>query len=216
MRALVVEDEPQLSDAIRDALKAIGFAVDEAADGDSGLHQALHVEYDAVVLDLMLPGIDGFALLAALRRRRATPVLVLTARDLVDDKVRCLDGGADDYLTKPFAVAELQSRVRALVRRAAGHPAPTVEIGALHIDTAARAVRLGGRTIELTAMEYSLLELLALRRGTLVTRATIYEHLWDDDTDTMSNVVDVYVSTLRAKVGRDVIATRRGQGYMIP
>jgi two-component system OmpR family response regulator len=216
MRVLVVEDEPQLLRAVREGLARAGFAVDEAPDGESGLHQALHVDYDAIVLDLMLPGLDGRLLLGQLRKRKATPVLVLTARDSVDDKVRCLDAGADDYLTKPFAIAELQARVRALIRRGAGHPAPIVALGDLRIDTAARTVRSAGHPVSLTPMEYSLLELLALRRGSLVTRTSIYEHLWNDDADTWSNVVDVYVSTLRQKLGHDLIVTRRGQGYMIP
>jgi two-component system OmpR family response regulator len=216
MRVLVVEDERQLLRAVREGLTAAGFAVDEAPDGESGLHQALHVDYAAIVLDLMLPGVDGLTLLKKLRASKPTPVLVLTARDTLSDKVRCLDTGADDYLTKPFSIAELQARVRALIRRGAGHPSPVVTIGDVRIDTAARTVHRRGEPVALTAMEYSLLELLALRRGCLVTRAAIYEHLWNDDADTLSNVVDVYVSTLRQKLGHDFIATRRGQGYLIP
>jgi len=216
MRVLIVEDEPQLLRAVADGLLAIGCVVDEAADGASGLHQALHVDYDAIVLDLMLPELPGLPLLQQLRQSRATPVLVLTARDAVDDKVDCLDAGADDYLTKPFAIAELQARVRALVRRGAGHPAPVFTIGDIAIDTSARTVQQAGHAVSLTPMEYSLLELLVRKRGSLVTRTSIYEHLWDDDADTLSNVVDVYVSTLRNKLGRDLITTRRGQGYLIP
>jgi two-component system OmpR family response regulator len=215
MRVLIVEDEPQLLRAVADGLLAIGCVVDRAHDGLSGLHQALHVEYDAIVLDLMLPGLSGEALLRALRKTRATPVLVLTARDAVDDKVNCLNTGADDYLTKPFAIRELQARVRALVRRGVGHPSPVLTIGSVAIDTASRTVQKEGAVIDLTPMEYSLLELLAHRRGSLVTRTTIYEHLWNDDSDTLSNVVYVYVSTLRNKLGHDLITTRRGHGYLI-
>ncbi len=215
MRVLVVEDEPELSRVVRDGLVVAGFVVDEAADGVSGLHLAMHVEYDAIVLDLMVPLLDGRSLLRQLRQAKATPVLVLTARDAIGDKVRCLDDGADDYLTKPFLVAELQARVRALTRRGGGRAAPVVEFGDVRIDMSARTVHAGGRLVALTPKEYSLLELLAMRRGTLVTRSTIYEHLWNDADDTLSNVVDVYVSTLRLKLGRGLITTRRGHGYLI-
>tara|TARA_R110002072_G_scaffold139249_2_gene282721 strand:+ start:10368 stop:11018 length:651 start_codon:yes stop_codon:yes gene_type:complete len=216
MRVLIVEDEPELLRAVVDGLQAIGCVVDPVSDGPSGLHQAQHVEYDAIVLDLMLPGLAGLPLLHELRKTRATPVLVLTARDAVDDKVDCLNAGADDYLTKPFAIAELQARVRALVRRGSGHAAPVLTIADIAIDTSSRTVQKAGEPVELTPMEYSLLELLAQRRGALVTRTTIYEHLWNDDADTLSNVVDVYISTLRNKLGREVITTRRGQGYLMP
>lgn len=216
MRILVVEDEPQLARAVRDALHFAGFAVDDVHDGESGLRLALGVDYDAIVLDLMLPGVDGREVLARLRAEKSTPVLVLTARAAVDEKVRCLDAGADDYLTKPFELEELKARVRALVRRGAGQASPIIEFEGVRIDTAARTVQKDGAGVRLAPMEYALLELLALRRGTLVTRAMIYEHLWDEDADTWSNVVDVYVSVLRSKLGRDTVVTRRGQGYIIP
>ncbi len=216
MRVLIVEDEPQLLRAVREGLCAAGYAVDEAADGEAGLHQALHVDYDAIVLDLMLPGIPGTTILERLRAAKTTPVLVLTARDAVADKVACLDAGADDYLTKPFAIAELQARVRAMIRRGAGRPDPVVSVGELRIDTAARQVHRGGERVDLTPMEFALLELLALRRGAVVSRTAIYEHLWNDDAETMSNVVDVYIANLRQKLGRELITTRRGEGYIIP
>ena len=215
MRILVIEDEPDLATAVRDALGAAGFAVDMALDGEDGLHQALGVDYDAIVLDLMLPAIDGWSILARVRETKQTPVLILTARDAVPDRVRGLDSGADDYLTKPFEIVELQARVRALVRRAAGRGSPIIEIGEIRMNTAARTVTRAGAQVALAPKEYSLLELLVMRRGSVVTRSTIYEHLWDDDGDTLSNVVDVYVSFLRSKIGRDLIRTRRGVGYIV-
>lgn len=215
MRILVVEDEPGLAAAIRETLESEGHAVDAAADGQSGLHMALGVDYGVIVLDLLLPGIDGWTLLRRLRDRKGTPVLVLTARDSVDDKVGCLDAGADDYLTKPFEIEELKARVRALIRRGAGQASPIIELGSIHVDTAARTVTRNGEDVNLAPKEYALLELLALRRGSLVTRTEIYEALWDEHDETWSNVVDVYVSNIRAKLGHDVLTTRRGQGYII-
>lgn len=215
MRVLVVEDEPQLARALRESLSTAGFVVDEALDGHVGLRRALQTDYDAIVLDLMLPGLDGKTVLEKLRASRSTPVLVLTARDGLGDKVGCLDSGADDYLTKPFELEELKARVRALVRRSAGVASSVIEIGPVRVDTAARTVQVSGEDVSLSPKEYALLELLALRRGTVVTRTTIYEHIWGEDDETWSNVVDVYVSTLRSKVGRDVIRTRRGHGYLV-
>ncbi|MAG58502.1 MAG: DNA-binding response regulator [Planctomycetes bacterium] len=215
MRVLVVEDEPHLARAVREALEVAGFAVDEALDGETGLHMAVGVDYDAIVLDLMLPDVSGWTILDRLRKVKPTPVLVLTALDAVDEKVRCLDAGADDYLTKPFEIEELKARVRALVRRGAGQAAPVIDLGGIVIDTAGRTVKANGHEVNLAPKEYALLELLALRRGTLVTRTMIYEHLWDEHDGTWSNVVDVYVSNLRSKLGPDVVTTRRGQGYII-
>jgi len=216
MRVLVVEDETDLARTLEKTLEEEEFAVDLAADGEDGLFKMTEVAYDAVILDLMLPRGDGWSLLRGLRQAgRRTPVLIVTARDAIEDRVRGLDLGADDYLTKPFALAELVARIRALIRRASGDPAPTLVIGDVTIDTAARKVRCGGSPIELTAREYTLLELLARHRGVLLTRSTIWEHIYDEADDTASNVVDVYVSALRRKLGRDLIQTRRGHGYMI-
>jgi len=215
MRVLVVEDEPDLARAIARALEEEGFSVDIAADGESGLFNATSWDYDVLVLDLMLPRLDGWTLLERLRRSKRTPVLVLTARDALPDKLRGLNAGADDYLTKPFELAELVARLRALVRRSAGRPAPLVRIGQVEIDTAARRVRRQGRDVELTPKEYALLELLAFHRGKLVTRTTIYDHIYDEQDDSLSNVVDVYVSNLRRKLGKSLIRTRRGQGYIV-
>jgi two-component system OmpR family response regulator len=215
MRVLVVEDEPELLHVLAQALREDGYAVDEASDGEDGLFKAASWEYDAVVLDLMLPRLDGWGVLAGLRRERKTPVLILTARDAVADRVRGLDGGADDYLVKPFELAELLARLRALIRRAAGQADPVIAVGDVAIDTRARTVSRGSVPVALTAREYALVELLALHRGRLVTRAQIYEHLFDEDDDTLSNLVDVHVSNARKKLGKDFISTRRGQGYVI-
>jgi two-component system OmpR family response regulator len=215
MRVLVVEDEPDLLRVVAMALREAGYAVDEAADGEEGLFKATSWDYDALVLDLMLPNLDGLELLRRLRQTRKTPVLILTARDTVTDRVRGLDSGADDYLVKPFDLVELQARLRALIRRAAGNATPALTLGDVVIDTAARQVTRGGRLVPLTAREYALVELLAQRRGQLITRSAIYEHLFDENDDSLSNLVDVHVSNVRKKLGKDFITTRRGQGYVI-
>ena len=215
MRVLVVEDEPGLVEALRKSLEDEGYAVDTAEDGEEGLYKASVWEYDVVVLDIMLPQRDGWEVLRGIRRSKKIPVLMLTARDTVEDRVRGLDNGADDYLVKPFDMGELHARLRALIRRSVGKPSPIVEIGSVAIDTASRKVTRGGRDVILTAREYSLLELLALHRGELVSRTTIYEHLFDENDDTTSKVIEVHVSNLRKKVGKDLITTRRGLGYII-
>jgi two-component system OmpR family response regulator len=215
MRVLLVEDERDLAAALRRALEEESFAVDVAHDGESGLFNAESWPYDAVVLDLMLPRLDGRRLLARLRETKSTPVLVLTARDAPAEKAALLNAGADDYVTKPFELGELVARLRALIRRAAGKPAPVLRIGEVEIDTASRTVRRGGRPVDLTPKEYALAEFLALHRGELVTRTMIYDHLYDENDDTLSNVVDVYVSNLRRKLGKDFVETRRGQGYIV-
>jgi two-component system, OmpR family, response regulator len=215
MRVLVVEDEPDLLRVVSQALREAGYAVDEAAEGEDGLYKATNWEYDALVLDLMLPRLDGLELLRRLRQTRKTPVLILTARDTIRDRVRGLDSGADDYLVKPFDLVELQARLRALIRRAAGNAVAVIEIGDVVIDTAARNVTRQGQPVGLTAREYALVELLAQHRGQLITRSMIYEHLFDETEDTLSNLVDVHVSNVRKKLGKDFITTRRGQGYVI-
>jgi two-component system, OmpR family, response regulator len=189
--------------------------VDEAADGEDGLFKATAWDYDAIVLDLMLPKRDGWSLLAALRRTHKTPVLILTARDSVADRVRGLDVGADDYLVKPFDLTELLARVRALIRRSAGHATPVLAVRDVAIDTRAKVVTRGGRSIGLTAREYAIVELLALHRGRVVTRTQIYEHIFDENDDTLSNLLEVHVMNVRKKLGKDFILTRRGQGYVV-
>lgn len=216
MRVLVVEDEPDLLTVIAQSLREAGYVVDTAEDGEDGLFKAQGGQYDAVVLDLMLPRMDGWGVLKALRKSgQAVPVLVLTARDALPDRVRGLDSGADDYLTKPFELPELLARLRALIRRSAGKPSALVEVGDVRIDTAAKRVEKAGQPVGLTAREYSLVEFLALHRGELVSRSMIYDHLFDEDDDSLSNLVDVHVSNVRKKLGKDFIVTRRGQGYVI-
>jgi two-component system OmpR family response regulator len=215
MRVLAVEDEPDLLGSLMKALREDGYAVDGAPDGEDGLYKAESYDYDAVVLDIMLPGIDGWEVLRRLRKTKKTPVLMLTARDAVRDRVRGLDSGADDYLVKPFELPELLARLRALIRRAASKAQPQLEIGDVTIDTAARKVSRQGQEVILTAREYTLLEFLALHRGELVTRTMLYDHLFDENDDTLSNLLDVHVSNLRKKLGHEFITTRRGHGYCI-
>jgi two-component system, OmpR family, response regulator len=215
MRLLVVEDEADLLAGLARALREEGYAVDTAADGEEGLYKAESWDYDAIVLDVMLPRLDGWQLLDRLRRAKQTPVLMLTARDAHRDRVRGLDSGADDYLVKPFDLDELLARLRALIRRAAGHTRNRVEMGEVSLDTAARRVTRGGQSVALTAREYALLEFLALHRGEVVSRTTLYEHLFDESEDTLSNLLDVHVSNLRKKLGADLITTHRGLGYGI-
>lgn len=216
MRLLVIEDERDLAQALQRALEEEEFAVDLAEDGEEGLFKIRELPYDAVILDLMLPRLDGWAVLQAARADGIRlPVLVLTARDMVEDRVRGLNLGADDYLAKPFALAELVARVRAMIRRAYGNPASAVRLGAITVDTAARQVWRCGAPIELTAREFAILELLTRSRGSVVARSTICEHIYNEDADVLSNVIDVHVAALRRKLGPDVIRTRRGEGYII-
>jgi two-component system OmpR family response regulator len=215
MRVLVIEDEPDLLTAVEQMLLDEGYAVDTALDGPAGLEKALAWDYDAIVLDLMLPGLDGWSLLKQLRQEKRVPVLILSARDAIRDRVQGLDLGADDYLVKPFERAELLARLRALIRRAAGQASSTIEIGDVVIDLAARSVTKAGQPVSLTAREYALVEFLALHRGQVVSRTMLYDHLFDENEDSLSNLLDVHVSNLRKKLGRDFVVTRRGQGYQI-
>jgi two-component system OmpR family response regulator len=215
MRVLVIEDEPDLLDVLAQALRETGYAVDEASDGKTGLFKATGNDYDAIILDLMLPGLSGLDVLKELRRTKPTPVLILTARDATPDRVKGLDAGADDYLTKPFELVELQARLRALIRRSAGQAEAKIMVGAVTLDTAQRTAFLNGTPVALTPREYALVELLALHKGKLVSRTMIYEHLFDESSDTLSNLVDVHVAHVRRKLGKDFITTRRGEGYMV-
>jgi two-component system, OmpR family, response regulator len=216
MRLLIVEDEPDLRHTLQRALVDEHFAVDASADGEDGLFRALNVEYDAIVLDLMLPRRSGEEVLDGLRQAgRTTPVILLTAKDLTSDRVAGLNRGADDYLTKPFLIEELVARLHALIRRAARQPAPSVSLGDLRINLAARRVYRNDEEIELTGREYSILELLVRRRGDVVARSALSEHLYSDDSELMSNAIDVHVASLRRKLGAGLIQTRRGLGYLI-
>ncbi len=215
MRLLVVDDEPRLLKSLSRALREAGYAVDVATDGVEGLFKAEECDYDAIVLDLMLPGLDGWTVLERLRKKKSTPVLLLTARGATDDRVRGLDAGADDYLPKPFDLPELLARVRALIRRATGQATSRITLGAVGIDMRSKSVELEGRPVALTPREFAILEYLALHRGEVVSRSTLYEHLFDESEDTLSNLLDVHVFSIRKKLGADVIVTRRGQGYLV-
>lgn len=221
MRVLVVEDSDRLRRSVAEALRRSGYAVDEAADGEVGLHYALAGTYDVIILDLMLPKVDGLTVLRRVRRAGGrVGVLVLTARDAVENRVEGLTAGADDYLVKPFALEELLARVQSVGRRAQASAAGTmVRAGSLEVDTGARAVRRAGEAIELSAREYALLEFLALRRGAVVSRAEIEERLYAEVQEVTSNVVDSAVCALRRKIdlpdGPSFIRTRRGRGYVL-
>jgi two-component system copper resistance phosphate regulon response regulator CusR len=221
VRVLVVEDERKVASFVARSLQEEGFAVDVAHEGREGLERALGTDYDAIVLDVMLPGLDGLGLVSQLRQEgRRTPVLLLTARDTVGDRVKGLDSGADDYLVKPFAVEELLARVRALLRRRDGvlRPGP-LAVGDLVLDPDTRRARRGDREIELTAKEYALLDYFMRNPGRVLTRPMIAEHVWNVDFDTFSNVIDVYVAYLRNKIDAPfdvkLLRTVRGMGYML-
>ena len=215
MKILIIEDEADLLSSLAKALREEGYAVETAADGEDGLYKAENTGCDAIILDVMLPRVDGWEILRRLRASKQTPVLMLTARDAGPDRVRGLDGGADDYVVKPFDLDELLARLRALIRRSAGKTRNIIEIGEAAIDTAARTVTRCGEAVALTAREYALLEYLAMHRGELVTRSALYEHLLEEDEDTLSNLLDVHVSNIRKKLGAEVITTRRGHGYCV-
>jgi two-component system OmpR family response regulator len=220
MRVLVVEDEPRMASVIRRSLAKEGLAADIAGAGDEALWMAQAVDYDAIVLDVMLPGLSGFDVCRALREREVwSPVLMVTARDAVDDRVSGLDAGADDYLVKPFAIAELLARLRALTRRGVSERPAVLEVGDLSLDPARRTVRRAGTEVQLSAKEFSLLEIFMRRPGEVLSRLALIEHAWDFAYETRSNVVDVYVRRLRAKIdrpfGKDSIETVRGVGYRL-
>ncbi|HEU5048466.1 MAG TPA: response regulator transcription factor [Rickettsiales bacterium] len=220
MRALIVEDEEKMSGIVARGLKAEGFAVDIASDGKQGLEFATSYNYDVIILDIMLPGLSGSEVLARIRQHdRQVPILMLTAMGSVSDKVKHFDAGADDYLTKPFAFAELLMRIRALLRRAPAQRMDIIKIADLEIDRLARQVRRGGKRIELSAKEYGLLEYLAANSGQVLSRTMIIEHVWDQSFEGLTNIVDVYVKQLRNKIDEPfvtkLIKTIRGVGYMV-
>jgi len=221
MRALLVEDDATIGEFVRKGLREAGFMVDHARDGEEGLHLALAEPYDAAVVDLMLPGRDGLSLIEELRGKgRRTPVLILSAKRSVDDRVRGLQGGGDDYLTKPFALSELVARLHALIRRATGAPEATrLAVADLGLDLLTREVTRGGRRLELRPREFALLEYLMRQSGRVVSKSAILSHVWDYNFDPRTNVVDVLVHRLRDKVDRDfepkLIQTVRGVGYVL-
>ncbi|MFG3504018.1 response regulator transcription factor [Streptomyces sp. NPDC047821] len=216
MRLLIVEDEKRLALSLAAGLRAEGFAVDVVHDGLEGLHRAGEGAYDLVVLDIMLPGMNGYRVCAALRAAgNDVPILILTAKDGEYDEAEGLDTGADDYLTKPFSYVVLVARVKALLRRRGGSPSPVITAGALRVDTAARRVWTGDAEVALTAKEFAVLEQLAGRAGEVVSKADILEHVWDFAYEGDPNIVEVYVSALRRKLGPEVITTVRGAGYRL-
>jgi two-component system OmpR family response regulator len=215
MRLLVVEDEEDLRRGLEQALREEGYAVDGAGDGTDALYKAETWEYDAIVLDIMLPGLDGLEILRRVRKKKTVPVLLLTARDGFGDRVRGLDLGADDYLVKPFDLGELLARIRALIRRSSGAPDPILKVGPVTINTVARSVAVEGGEVELTAREYALLEFLVRRRGAVVSRTELYDHLFAEEDESYSNLLDVHVCNVRKKLGKDFIETRRGHGYVV-
>jgi two-component system, OmpR family, response regulator len=215
MRILVVEDEIDLQASLAQALREDGYAVDTADNGEDGLYKAKVWDYDAILLDWMIPKLSGIELLRQLRKVKKTPVMLLTARDAVIDRITGLDEGADDYLMKPFSLNELLARIRSIIRRATGHASNMIVIGSIEINVASKTVKESGCPVELTAREYAMLELLAMHAGKLVTRTMIYSHIFDEEDDTLSNLVDVHISHIRKKLGKNVIETRRGQGYIL-
>jgi len=220
MRILVVEDEPRMASVIARGLREQSYAVDVALDGDDGLYQCSINDYDLIVLDVLLPQRDGFEVCRELRARgTATPVLMLTARAAVDDRITGFEAGADDYLTKPFSFRELLARIHALLRRDSHLLPDEIEIGDLIINSSSHRVSRAGSSIQLTAKEYALLEYLARRVGQLVSRADIAAHVWDNDFDPFSNTIEVYMNRLRKKIDdghlTKLLHTRRGEGYIL-
>ncbi|MBI2399537.1 MAG: response regulator transcription factor [Deltaproteobacteria bacterium] len=220
MRILIVEDEKDLAAIIKQGLEEEGYVVDVAHDGEEGLYMAETYPVDVMVLDVMLPLMDGLTVLSNLRKKGVqTPVILLTARDALIDKIKGLDTGADDYLTKPFVFEELLARIRSLMRRKGTVKEAVIRIADLEIDTASHQVRRAGKSIALSAKEYSLLEFLAYRKGAVVSRTDIVEHIYNEDADMDSNVVDVYINYLRNKIDKEfsgkLIHTVRGAGYIL-
>jgi two-component system OmpR family response regulator len=221
MRVLLVEDDPKIASFVSKGLKEAGFAVDHAADGEDGLHLALNEPYDAAIVDIMLPKLDGLTLIAKVRDQKInTPVIILSAKRSVDDRIKGLQKGGDDYLTKPFSFSELLARVQGLIRRATRTLEPTsLQFGDLSLDLLTREVFRGGEKIDLQPREFSLLEYLMRNAGRVVSKTMILEHVWDYSFDPQTNVVDVLVCRLRNKIDRDfekkVIQTLRGVGYVL-
>lgn len=220
MRVFLVEDDPRIAGFVAKGLRENAYAVDVASDGEEAVYQASISDYDVIILDVMLPRRDGFEVCRTLRKQNIkTPVLMLTARDAVDDRIAGLDFGADDYLTKPFEFRELLARLRALLRRSADVRPSKIVIADLEIDTTSQRIWREGREIPLTTKEYALLEYLAREKGKVIGRAEIAEHVWDENFDVFSNLIDVYIKRLRSKMDEgfdlQLIQTRRGAGYIL-
>ena len=216
MRILIVEDEPTLAKQLKTALEGAGYAVDHAADGEDGHYLGSTEAYDAVILDLGLPEVDGLTVLDRWRKEgRATPVLLLTARDSWSDKVAGLDAGADDYLAKPFQTEELIARLRALIRRSTGNASSELTAGDVRLDTRSGRVTLAGDPVKLTAQEFKLLSYLMHNKGKMVSRTELIEHIYDQDFDRDSNTIEVFITRIRKKLGANIISTTRGLGYSL-
>lgn len=219
MRVLIVEDERKTADYLRQGLTEQGCTVDVAHDGIDGQHLAVHYDFDVIVLDAMLPGLDGFEVLRSLRAVKGTPVIMLTARDGVEDRVKGLQGGADDYLVKPFSFIELLARLQALTRRGRAQEPTLLRVGDLQVDLIGRKVHRGGQRIDLTAKEFALVALLARRQGEILSKTTIAELVWDMNFDSNTNVVEVAIKRLRGKIdapfAQPLLHTIRGMGYVL-
>ena len=215
MKILVVDDDPLTLDFLSKKLRGQGYAVDTSEDGEEGLFKAQTWDYDAIVLDVLMPRMDGWEVLTRLRQSKKTPVLMLTGQNSTNDKVSGFNIGADDYVVKPFELPELLARLRALIRRTANQAHSLVEIGDIVIDLTTRTVTGAGELVALRPREYGIVEHLALHRGEVVTRTALYEHLFDENDDTLSNVIDVHIGRIRKKLGKDLIVTRHGHGYCI-
>jgi two-component system, OmpR family, response regulator len=215
MRILIVEDQTDLHRLLRGFIEDDGYSVDGAFDGIEGLAKAMSYDYDAIILDLMIPKLDGMQLLDRLRVRRKTPVLILSARDGLKDRVRGLDTGADDYLVKPFERPELLARLRSIIRRSAGQARSTIDFKDISLDLRSKSVVRDQQAIALTSREYSVLEYLAINIGRVIGHEELIDHITDEIDESTSNVLEVYISNLRRKIGANVIETRRGFGYLI-
>lgn len=215
MKILLIEDEADLRGSLEQSLREHGYAVDALGDGEEACHFAAEGEYDAVLLDVMLPGCDGWTVLRRLREWKKTPVLVLTARSALADRVHGLDLGADDYVVKPFDLAEVHARLRAIIRRSHGAATTVLQLGRVTVDLRQRVVALDAQPVELTPREFALVEYLGLRRGAVVSRTELYDHLFAETDDSFSNLLDVHVCNVRKKLGKDFIETRRGHGYLL-
>jgi len=215
VRILVIEDQEDLREIVVETFREESYATDSSPDGEEGLYKALNWDYDLIILDIMLPILDGWQVLTELRKKKNTPVIMLTALDQVADKIKGLDYGADDYLPKPFDLQELLARSRAIIRREGGERKPTLSIGDIEINTSSQTVTKSGKPVDLTAREYAMAELMVRHRGEVLSRDFLYEHLFDENDESMSNMLDVYTYKLRQKLGKNFIKTRRGQGYLV-
>ena len=217
MRILIIEDEKDLASILKVGLNDEGYAVDTASNGEDGWYMIEITDYDLIILDILLPDINGWEILKRIREREMNvPVLMLTALDSTENKVKGLDGGADDYITKPFEFSELLARVRVLLRRSKGKKSPIIEIGNIKIDISGKEVYKNTQTVPLSRREYAILEYLILNRGKVISREELIEHIYDWDKELESNVIDVYINYLRKKISKDFIKTVRGAGYKIP